>query len=106
MGICLQLIDGNGPRMKTKKPRCLENGFVWMVGRRDPVIPKGKSKANWHIQGVTSDEQIAIEMCEDETYFIGPLPLNTALPHDTIEWVGLYFPLGPNPHNSYSHVLI
>lgn len=99
MGICLQDIKGAGPKMKTKIARCLETGFVWLVCRRDPVIPKNKTQADYHIQGVTSEEKIAVEMCEDEHYFIGPLPLNTALPHDTIEWVGLYFPLGPNPYN-------
>lgn len=85
--------------MRNTKELKLENGFIWVVGRRDPVIPEGATKANWHIQGVTSSEIIAIEMCLDATYFIGPLPINTALPHDTIEWIGSYFPLGPNPHN-------
>lgn len=67
-------------------------GFIWVVGRREPTSDP-LIKADWHIQGIATHENVAIEMCADENYFIGPLPLNTALPHDTIEWVGLYFPL-------------
>lgn len=92
MGICLHHIQGNGPMRKSKKELCIETGFIWIVGRRDTDVPEGQ-KAMYHIQGTASTETMAIGMCLDETYFIGPLPINTALPHKTIEWVGLYFPL-------------
>ena len=72
--------------------RKIENGFIWVVGRRQPPTDP-IYKADWHIQGVTTNEELALEMCVDENYFIGPLPVNTALPHKTIQWVGLYFPL-------------
>ena len=68
-----------------------ETGFCWVVGRRQ--LKPGGLPVEWHIQGVADTEEIAIEMCMDDTYFIGPLPINTALPHARIEWVGCYFPL-------------
>lgn len=49
--------------------------------------------AHYHIQGVATTEEIAISMCRDETYLIGPLPVNAALAHARAEWPGLYFPL-------------
>lgn len=67
----------------------LSTDWVWVVIRRDPA----KAPADWHIQGVASDEEIAKQMCLDDSYIIGPLPLNIALPHDRVEWVGSYFPL-------------
>lgn len=67
----------------------LANNWVWVCVRRDGT----KTPADWHIQGIAADENIAIQMCADETYMIGPLPLNAALPHDLVEWVGAYFPL-------------
>ncbi len=55
--------------------------------------------ARYHIQGIavgkTTEEskQIAVSMCRDHTYLIGPLPVNVALPHGRTEWPGLEFPL-------------
>lgn len=49
--------------------------------------------SRYHIQGVATTREIAISMCRDETYLIGPLPVNVALPHDRTEWPGLHFPL-------------
>ncbi len=70
-------------------------GFVWLVGRRigDFDETTGQYPREWHIQGVAGTEKLAIAMCRDETYFIGPLPLNALLPHDRIEWTDCYFPL-------------
>lgn len=68
----------------------LDNEWVWVVIRREEN--EGRP-ADWHLQGIAADEELAVEMCADETYMIGPLPINTALPHDRIEWVGCYFPL-------------
>ena len=66
------------------------NGFVWVIGRRQP---KKTGPADWHIQGIADNEETAVAMCLDKNYWIGPLPINTALPHKRIEWVGSYFPL-------------
>ena len=89
MGVCVQMITGDGPKANISKMD-RETGYVWIVTR---IEPREGLPSRWYIQGVADDEQIALEMCVDETYFIGPLPLNTALPHKRIEWVGAYFPL-------------
>ena len=71
----------------------LANNWVWVVLRRDPVASAMTGTKDWHIQGVVADEELAVAMFQDETYLIGPLPFNSALPHDKIEWIGSYFPL-------------
>lgn len=79
------------------------DGIVWIVGRREPET--GGGPAVWHIQGVALDEAIAVAMCRDADYFVGPLPINTLLPHNVVEWFGLYWPKkfdrrsDPNPIN-------
>lgn len=90
MGIIVQEIMGDGPVMKTNVAELnLSADWVWVVIRRDPA----KTPADWHIQGVASDEEIAKQMCLDDSYIIGPIPFNIALPHDRVEWPGSYFPL-------------
>lgn len=74
---------------------------AWIVMRRadPPEEPTSDGLARYHIQGIAvgTDEQtaeeIAVAMCRDETYLIGPMPVNVSLPHNRIEWPGLYFPL-------------
>ena len=63
---------------------------VWFVGRREL---QADGPSIYHIQGIATDEVIAIAMCRDDTYFIGPLPVNVALPHERCEWPDMYFPL-------------
>lgn len=93
MGICVQAILGDGPVMDNKKLKLnLATGFVWVVGRISPR-PNKEGTYEWHLQGVAVDEKIAIAMCRDENYFIGPIPVNSAIPHDYVEWTGSYFPL-------------
>lgn len=94
MGVCFQSITGDGPIMR-KKLRDIDNGFVWVCGRRDPN-PSAEGINDWHLQGIATDEKVAVEMCVDENYFVGPIPVNTALPHRRIEWVGSYFPYKRN----------
>jgi hypothetical protein len=50
-----------------------------------------------HLQGITHDRRTAVAMCRDESYFIGPVPLNVLLPHRSMEWIGLEFPLRRQP---------
>lgn len=88
MGVCFQQIKGDGPPMNSNEELNLASGWIWVVLRRDPV----PTPADWHMQGFAADESLALEMCTDETYLIGPLPFNTALPHDRIEWAGSYYP--------------
>lgn len=66
----------------------LSTDWIWLVIRRDDT----RDPPDWHLQGTAADESIAVEMCMDETYMIGPVPFNTALPHNKIEWLGCYFP--------------
>lgn len=86
MGICVNSIEGDGEKMKV--PGDAE--FIWVVFRRHD---RGELPGQWHLQGIADTETLALQMCRDETYFIGPLPKNVSLPHDTIEWVNSYFPL-------------
>jgi hypothetical protein len=58
---------------------------VWVVGRW--------KETTWDLQGVFLTEAGAVEACRDETYFVGPLPLNVALPHETTSWPGAYYPI-------------
>jgi hypothetical protein len=90
MGIFFPRRGEIGAKESRRKAMNIEQGFIWIVGRIDPH----PETAQWHIQGVTESEQLAIQMCADETYFIGPVPLNTALSHNRVEWIGSYFPLG------------
>lgn len=51
----------------------------------------------YHIQGIATSEEVAVEMCRDLGYFIGPIPVNLALPHERCEWPEMYFPIeAPN----------
>lgn len=61
---------------------------VWLVLRREV---EGNERL-YHIQGIGTDEEIAKAMCLNESYMIGPIPLNLALPEEIIEWKGAYFP--------------
>lgn len=97
MGMCFQSTCGKEKPAKNTATFTIQNGFVWLVGRHDPNIGK-KGFENWHIQGIASDEKTAVEMCADENYFVGPLPVDAALTHEYIEWVGCYFPLKDNMH--------
>jgi hypothetical protein len=65
--------------------------LAWLCIRRE--------KANkYHFQGVFVDseaqtgEELAAAQCLDDTYYIGPLPVNVALPERVIEWRGCYRP--------------
>lgn len=82
--------------------------LVWVVTRREDRELKRPSDGRpytgedgqplrvgvYHIQGIFSDETKAVAACRDETYLVGPLPLNLSLPHDPVIWFGAYFPLG------------
>lgn len=72
----------------------LEHGWVWMVYRIDNLGTKDEA---WHLQGVAGTEKLATEICLDETYVIGPVPLNVALPEKRLEWAGAKFPLKDKP---------
>jgi hypothetical protein len=100
MGINIQrIVDNDRPDLHMNKQRTLERGWVWVVLRRDPKsarvinIDSDNLGHDWHIQGIMTDEALALGICLDENYIIGPLPIDTALPEKRIEWAGSYFPL-------------
>lgn len=59
---------------------------VYVVGRtEDPT-------KQWTIEGVYLSPQAAIAACLDETYFVGPVLTNHALPADRMVWPGQFRP--------------
>lgn len=65
--------------------------IAWICIRREAAN-------KYHLQGVfvedggASGEQLAAAQCLDDTYYIGPLPVNVALPEKAFEWKGCYRP--------------
>lgn len=62
---------------------------LWIVGQ---VKEGKKAKWYWEYVGVFDSKEKAVDACRDETYFVGPTELNNALPHETVEWEGAYYP--------------
>jgi hypothetical protein len=60
---------------------------LWVVGQW-----RGDDQP-WALQGVFDSEEKAVAACRDPYYFVGPEQLNVALPHDSAEWPGCYYPL-------------
>lgn len=60
---------------------------VWIVGKVNK-----KNHKQWEFQGVYDDEQKAIDVCEDEFWFIGPAQMNTHIPTETVDWPGAFYP--------------
>jgi hypothetical protein len=53
---------------------------------------RSKEPEDWDFQGIFSTEELAIAACRDATYIIGPVLLDQVLPHETIPWLGRYYP--------------
>lgn len=69
---------------------------VWVVVRREERPASRPHLASiYHFQGVATSEALAVLLCRDETYIIGPFPVNVALPESQTEWIGSYCPLAP-----------
>jgi hypothetical protein len=71
----------------------LFTGHSWIVMR---VEEREELPRRYHILGVFDEEADAVKAIEirgNPTYFLGPLPRNILLSEDTIEWIGLYYPL-------------
>ena len=66
------------------------DGVVFVVCR---LIEVEGGPDQIHLQGIATERSAAVAMCRDETYFIGPFPINVLLPHSAVEWIGLEFPL-------------
>jgi len=46
----------------------------------------------WGLQGIFEEEVDAVNGCIESTYFVGPMPKNTLVPDEPIEWPGVYYP--------------
>jgi len=60
---------------------------VWIVGKTDET-----DYLRWEFQGVFDDEQEAINVCEDETWFVGPAQMNERISSRRVDWPGAYYP--------------
>ncbi len=75
------------------------------------IVFRRESANAYHFQGVAcavenyTAEEVAIQMCRDETYFIFPCLLNVALPHSIVEAKGCYFPMRNND-TSNEHIIV
>jgi hypothetical protein len=66
------------------------DGIIFVVCR---VVLRPGRPVEVHLQGIASDRKTAVAMCRDETYFIGPIPINVSLPEDRVEWPAIEYPL-------------
>ena len=58
---------------------------MWVVGR--------VKSYGWDFQGVYTKKSKAVHFCLDAGYFVAPVRLNQALPHEMVAWPGIEFPL-------------
>lgn len=73
-------------------------GFLYAVCRLAKRQPGDRRKTPLiELQGLATSREMAVRMCRDETYFIGPMPPNALLPERQIPWVGLEWPLLKRP---------
>jgi len=62
---------------------------LWVCGKY-----KGENKIGvmWDLQGIFSTKELAIKACRNDLYFIGPVILDEALPDETVDWPGSFYP--------------
>lgn len=70
---------------------------LWIVGQvRNPVEVADEviqlSTSGWEIQGLFGTEAEAAAACPDDTFFIGPVNMGEAFPHESVDWPGAYWP--------------
>jgi hypothetical protein len=63
---------------------------MWIVGSYRGTTMDGTV---WQLAGVFDSEAAAVAACVDGDDFIGPCPLNQALPHNRMKWPGCRYPL-------------
>jgi len=110
MGVFLSFEVGErGPHFDNYPDAPVEvTGMIFVLGRREDIPcpcnlctehSKGQPEGpdcligRYHIQGIFTSEELALANVKDRTWFIGPLPLNVALPEKTVTWAGLYWPM-------------
>lgn len=101
MGLALFTLGAGEPGpawcpLPNQAPSEVETGdMIYLLGRREdrPCPHCNDVVGAYHIQGVFTDPRLAVEAAVDEEYFVGPLMVNVALPHHTVDWPGLWWPL-------------
>lgn len=66
--------------------------MIWLVFRRVSAKSYDLMGA-WVDTPERSGEELAASTCLDETYYIGPFPMNVALPERPVPWKGSYCPV-------------
>lgn len=73
-----------------------DSSIVWPVFRREDMGPKRAGLIHFQGVGVASAaetaREMAFRMCNDETYFTFPVPVNTNLPEKPWRAKGLVWP--------------
>jgi len=68
----------------------IETEKVYVVGQ----IKGGDwPDTNWDLYGIFRKREDAVKACKDETYFVGPAPMNTTLGEKTVEWPDIEYPI-------------
>jgi len=65
--------------------------ILWVVCRINEK-PEEHNDHTWDLIGVCSTEDLAVQACGDDNYFIGPMELNEILPKESVPWPGSYYP--------------
>ena len=68
---------------------------LWICGQSLPGCDN-----TWGFHGAFDTRQLAIDACQTTDYFIAPAVLNKTFPHESVEWVGGYYPLLQNSDGS------
>ena len=63
--------------------------IVYAVGE---YIKETEDGAVWDLAGIFEDQSKAEAACVKDNYFVGPMPLNTALPTKREVWPNVYYP--------------
>jgi len=68
--------------------RILSSDILWVCGQHQ--VSGGGD--DWVMVGIYSSEKLAVDQCEDFTYFVAPISLD-GIPDDSCDWVGYYRPM-------------
>lgn len=60
---------------------------LWIVGKINTENYK-----EWEFQGIFDCGDVAVSVCEDETWFVGPVTLNEKIPSKSAVWPNAYYP--------------
>lgn len=57
------------------------------------MVGRWWGKPAWELLGVFNAEASAVSACATQDDFVGPVPLDTVLPVESVDWPGSYYPL-------------